>query len=107
MTENTKTAMVAINKWFFYAMNYPVVAVEVETFDGTKKEYLPDCFNAFPKYLRAHLAKKWDTLYGLYGSRAVLMAFYGELDWSNRKLLMEWVLNNYNDEQKMSFSEED
>ena len=107
MTENIKTAMLAINKWFYYAMNYPVVAVEVETFDGTKKEYLPDCFNAFPKTLRAHLAKKWDSLYGLYGSRAVLMAFYAELDWNNRKLLMEWVLNNYNDEQKMSFKEEE
>ena len=107
MTENTKTAMLAINKWFYYAMNYPVVEVEIVDFDGTKKEYLPDCFNAFPKYLRAHLAKKWDTFYGLYGSRAVLMAFYAELDWENRKLLMEWVLNNYHDEQKMSFKEED
>ena len=107
MTENTKTAMLAINKWFYYAMNYPVVEVEIVDFDGTKKVYLPDCFNAFPKYLRVHLAKKWDTLYGLYGSRAVLMAFYAELDWENRKLLMEWVLNNYHDEQKMSFKEED
>ena len=107
MTENTKTAMLAINKWFYYAMNYPVVEVEIADYQGTRKEYLPDCFNAFPKYLRAHLAKKWDTLYGLYGSRAVLMAFYAELDWTNRKLLMEWVLNNYHDEQKMSFKEED
>lgn len=107
MTENTKTAMLAINKWFYYAMNYPVVEVEVVDFDGTKKEYLPDCFNAFPKTLRAHLAKKWDTLYGLYGSRAVLMAFYAELSPNYRKDLMEWVLNNYNDEQKLSFNEED
>ena len=107
MTENIKTAMTAINKWFYYAMNYPVVAVEVETFDGIKTEYLPDCFKAFPKVLRAHLAKKWDALYERYGSRAVLMAFYGELDWSNRKLLVEWVLDNYNDEQKFNFDEEE
>lgn len=107
MTENTKIAMTAINKWFYYAMNYNVVQIEVETFDGTKKEYLPDCFNAFPKTLRAHLAKKWDTLYGLYGSRAVLMAFYAELSSNYRKDLMEWVLNNYNDEQKLNFKEED
>lgn len=106
MTENTKTAMIAINKWFYYAMNYPVVEVEVADFDGTKKEYLPDFFNAFPKTLRAHLAKKWDSLYESYGSRAVLMAFYGELSTNYRKDLMEWVLNNYNDEQKLNFKED-
>lgn len=107
MTENTKTAMIAINKWFYYAMNYNVVEIEVEDFDGTKKEYLPDCFNAFPKTLRAHLAKKWDTLYGLYGSRAVLMAFYAELSDNYRKDLIQWVMDNYNDEHKFNFNEED
>lgn len=107
MTENTKIAMQAINKWFYYAMNYNVVEIEVENFDGTTTMYLPDCFNAFPKTLRAHLAGKWDFLYDKYGSRAVLMAFYAELDWNNRKHLMEWVLENYNDEQKLSFKEED
>ena len=107
MTENTKTAMIAINKWFYYAMNYNVVEIEVENFDGTKKEYLPDCFNAFPKTLRAHLAKKWDTLYGLYGSRAVLMAFYAELSDNYRKDLIQWVMDNYNDEHKFNFNEED
>ena len=99
--------MIAINKWFYYAMNYNVVEIEVENFDGTKKEYLPDCFNAFPKYLRAHLAKKWDTLYGLYGSRAVLMAFYAELSDNYRKDLIQWVMDNYNDEHKFNFNEED
>ena len=107
MTENTKNAMIAINKWFYYAMNYNVVEIEVENFDGTKKEYLPDCFNAFPKTLRAHLAKKWDTLYGLYGSRAVLMAFYAELSDNYRKDLIQWVMDNYNDEHKFNFNEED
>jgi hypothetical protein len=107
MTENTKIAMQAINKWFYYAMNYRVVEVEVGDHNGTRTEYLPDFFNAFPLWLRGHLAGKFSDIYDKYGSRAVLMAFYGELNWSNRKLLMEWVLNNYHDEQKMSFKEED
>ena len=107
MTENTKTAMVAINKWFYYAMNYNVVEVEVADFDGTHTENLPDFFNAFPMHLRKHLAGKWNYGYETYGSRAVLMAFYGELDGTNRKRLMEWVLENYNDEQKLNFKEED
>ena len=107
MTENTKTAMIAINKWFYYAMNYNVVPMIVSDFEGERTEYLPDCFEAFPKYLRMHLKGKWDDLYERYGSRAVLMAFYAELDGNNRQLLMGWVLENYNNEVKLSFSEED
>lgn len=107
MTENTKIAMTAINKWFYYAMNFNVVPIEVETFDGVKTEYLPDCFNAFPKSMRGHFANKWNYGYKEYGSRGVLMWFYGELSTNYRKDLMEWVLNNYNDEQKLNFNEED
>ena len=107
MTENTKTAMIAINKWFYYAMNCPVVEVEVGDHNGTRTEYLPDFFNAFPMHLRKHLAGKWNALYEDYGSRAVLMAFYGELSSNYRKDLMAWVLENYNDEQKLNFNEED
>ena len=99
MTENTKNAMIAINKWFYYGMNYNVVPVEIADYQ--------DCFNAFPKHLRGHLFSKWESLYESYGSRAVLMAFYAELDGTNRKRLMEWVLENYNDECKLSFKEED
>ena len=104
MTENMKVAMTAINKWFYYAMNYNVVPVEVADYKGERTEYLPDCFNAFPKNLRGHLAEKWSALYDSYGSRAVLMAFYAELDYSNRKLLIEWVMNNYNGECKLFFN---
>lgn len=107
MTENTKIAMQAINKWFYYAMNYRVVEVEVGDHNGTRTEYLPDFFNAFPLWLRGHLAGKWNALYEDYGSRAVLMAFYAELSSNYRKDLMAWVLENYNDEQKLNFNEED
>lgn len=107
MTENTKTAIIAINKWFYYAMNYNVVGMLVKDFEGERTEYLPDCFLAFPPYLREHLAGKWNSLYESYGSRAVLMAFYAELSSDYRKDLIKWVMENYNDEQKMRFNEED
>ena len=107
MTENLKTAMVAINKWFFYAMNYRVVEVEIADYKGERTEMLPDCFNAFPLHLRGHLAGKWNACYEDYGSRAVLMAFYAELSTNYRKDLIKWVMENYNDEQKMNFNEED
>ena len=107
MTENTKTAMIAINKWFYYAMNYPVVEIEIADYAGERTEYLPDFFNAFPKHLRGHLAGKFSDIYDKYGSRAVLMWLYGELSTNYRKDLIKWVMENYNDEQKLSFNEED
>ena len=107
MTENTKIAMQAINKWFYYAMNYRVVEVEVEEFDGNHIEYLQDYLNALSMHLRKHLAGKWNYGHKTYGSRAALMWFYGELSSNYRKRLMLWVLENYNDEQKLNFNEED
>lgn len=107
MTENTKTAMIAINKWIYYTLNYNVVDVEVQDFDGTHTELLPDCFNGFPMHMRKHLAGKFSEYYDSVGSYGVMTKFYANLDKNYQKLLMEWVLNNYNDEQKMSFKEED
>ena len=107
MTENMKVAMSAINKWFYYAMNYKVVEVEVTTFNGKETHMLPDFFNALPMHLRAHIEGKWNYAYETYGSRAALMWLYGELDWDNRKAIMEWVLTNYKDEQKIPFKDKE
>ena len=108
MTENTKIAMQAINKWFYYSMNYNVVPVAIETVMGEEiMRYLPDCFNAFPKSIRGHLAGEWNSLYENYGSHGVMMALYAKLSSNYRKDLMAWVLENYNDELKLSFNEED
>lgn len=106
MTDILRNSMTAINKWIYYCLNYNVVKMEVSSFDGDREMYLPDCFIAFPKYLRVHLAGKWDAYYKDYGSYAVMTKFYAELDGTNRQLLMEWVLNNYNDEQKLNFKED-
>lgn len=105
MTENMKVAMTAINKWIYYCLNYEVVEVEVADFDGHKKEWLPDCFNAFPMNIRKHLAGKFHAYYEDYGSYGVMTKFYAELDGTNRKLLLEWVVSNFNNEQKLYFKE--
>lgn len=107
MTEATKNSMVAINKWFYYAMNYRLVEMEVDYFGEKGTRYLPDCFAAFPVCIRNHFYEKWDYLYDKYGCRAVLMAFYGELSSKYQKDLMAWILDNYNDEQKLKFEEDE
>jgi hypothetical protein len=88
-------------------MNYKVVPVEVSTFVGVTTKMLPDFFNAFPRHLRAHMASKWEYGYDTYGSRAALMWLYGELSSNYRKDVLVWIMDNYDDEQKFNFNEED
>ena len=44
-----------------------------------------------------------DTIYGGYGA---IMKFYGELDGSNRNLMLNYIIDNYNDEQRIPLNEE-
>jgi hypothetical protein len=95
MTENMKISLMAINKWQYFMYNYPYNFIE-SVWGKREKFNLTD-----------HLQEKFNALYEKKGSYGVIPAFYAELDGTNRKLLMEWVMANYNDEQKLSFKEED
>lgn len=90
---NKELLMAAINKWVFFCMNYP--------YDFIEKVW------AGNGVLIDHLKAKFNHYYDSYGSRAVMNTFYCELDGSNKQRLMAWVLNNYNDEPKLSFKDED
>ena len=68
----------AINKWVFFCNNYPSDFIE-KTWEGDSS-------------LIAHLKGKFEYLYKWHGSYGVMHAFYGELSWSNRVKLMEWVM---------------
>lgn len=90
---DNKTFAIAANKFFYYAMNYRAAEVQVETFSGVESHYLPEFFNAFPLALRAHLMNKWNAInVGSYGN---LMAFYGELDGTNRVRMLKWINENF------------
>ena len=86
-------SMTAINKWVFFCMNYPYDFIDKVWADET--------------WLAKHLKGKFDYYYDQYGSRAVMNTFYCELDGENKRKLMSWVLDNYNDEQKLRFNEKD
>lgn len=88
----------AVNKFFYYANNFKTALVSYHSIDGTdKSQYMPEFFEAFRNGPSAieWLWKKWQRLYGDYGSRGVMMAFYGELDGKNRALLLGWIHENY------------
>ena len=85
MTETLTTSIKAINNWFYFCMNYPYNFIE-KVWGPREKFNLTD-----------HLQGKFDALYERYGSRAVMTAFYAELDGGNRKKLLTWVNENGRD----------
>lgn len=92
---NTNFA-IAVNKFFFYAMNYSQADITYPTlFNGNVTRSLPDFFLAFDKGSIEHLFGKFNSAYDKYGSRGAVMAFYGELDGTNRYKLLSWINENY------------
>ena len=82
-------SLIAINKWMYFIYNFPYNFIE--------KVWADDAG------LANHLKGKFQSAYDRYGSYGCVPAFYGELDMNNRKKMMQWVMDNYNDEQKLKF----
>lgn len=105
---NANISLIAINKFFFYAMNYPMVEVEYKSIDGTTNiKYLPSFFQVFPKYIIAHLVSKWEYAYEQCGCYGAIMKFYGELDSNYRNMMLNHIIETYNDEQKIQLNKEE
>lgn len=102
-----EAAIKAINKWIYFGWNYPCIEHEWIDVHGDKR------FGVVPQFLVEvkwtcnfeHMLSKWKAATHDTVSSAYLVKFYAELDTTNSKLLLEWVMENYNDEQKI-FSKE-
>ena len=103
MIKNIETAIKAINKWVFFGWNYSCVPHEWVGANGEKKsEYVPE----FLKEIKwncnfDHMVSKWHLATRDKNADSYLVKFYAELSAYNRKLLLEWVVRNYNGEQKI------
>jgi len=86
-----KISLIAINKWVYFAMNYPYNFIE-QVWEGNDN-------------LIHHLRAKFLSFYELFGSRAVMNTFYCDLDGENKVKLMSWVMDNWNDEQKLNVND--
>lgn len=101
MTEIAKTSIIAINKWFYFAMNYKTIFHEWEGVSGQpRSEYLPT-FLVEVKWTCSldHMLSKWNVVTRSKNPSAYLMDFYAELDSANRIVLLEWLMANYNGEK--------
>lgn len=86
-----KISLIAINKWVYFCMNYPHNFIE-QAWAG--EQWLID-----------HLKGKFNGYYEDYGPRGVMNTFYCNLDGANKQKLMAWVMDNFNDEQKLRFKD--
>lgn len=86
-----KISLIAINKWVFFCMNYPHNFIE-QVWAGDQM-------------LINHLKGKFIADYSIFGARAVMNTFYCELDGNNKVKLMQWVMDNFNDEQKLNIKD--
>lgn len=93
----------SINKFIFYSLNYPTIVFKVMGDDGKEvNRYLPDFFTTFyGESIFNHLADKWvDSSNGTDGYGRVIK-FYTGLSVEYRKKMLAYIIENYNDEQKI------
>lgn len=81
MEKDFLTEKRAINKWVFFCFNYPY-------------DFISRVWSDEP-YLAEHIQNKFNG----YGGN--VNRLYCELDSNNASKLLDWVLNNYNDERKV------
>lgn len=97
-----ETMIKSINKFFYYSQNYPLVPIEYKSIDGTmKKDYLPDFFKAFPDHIIEHFRGKWVCATKSVDSYGYVNKFYAELDSNYRRMMLEYICNNYHDEGRI------
>lgn len=99
MEEQTKETMIqGINKFLFWCWNYEPVRCEI---DG---EYYPDAIMKVKWSCNLlHIIDKWKTTLRKAHDETDLacIRFFSELDRTNRRLMLDWVVNNYNGESKI------
>ena len=86
-----KKSLTAINKWMFFIYNFP-------------SDFIEQIWG-HDKSLVLHLKGKFAYAYKDYGAYGCIPSFYGQLDNNNRKKMMQWVMENFNDEQSLYFKE--
>ena len=80
-------ALRAINKYHWFCVAYP-------------SNFIEKCWADDPS-LAEHFKGKFNAYYDSFGPRGVMQAFVGDLSSHNWMKLMQWIMVNFNDEQKL------
>ena len=99
--KSKETAIIAMNKLFYYAMNIPVIqtAYSMPWSDDKIEEWLPDFISGVDWPCNtAHIVGLWKDASEQGGYFGKFMAFYSYLDNSCRKALLDFICETYNNE---------
>jgi hypothetical protein len=69
--------------FLYFTQNYPA-------------HWLYDCFQSRGTSVVNHLQNKFNDLYHRYGSQPVVVRFMMELTDANKKIMLNWITENYN-----------
>ena len=99
MTENEiSTAITAVNKWLFHGWNYETIPQR----NHGKLVYVPRFLVEVEWNCNFdHMLEKWNLATKAGNSDAYMASLYKELDSENRSRLIAWVMENYDDEQRI------
>lgn len=101
-----ESGILAVNKFMFYSWNFNSVCVEYDNGWGKHiQRVLPEFIWALREQWPCnfdHIVDKWDgvckdsdTPYDL------LPLFYARMGSESRRIMLTWILQNYNDEQNI------
>lgn len=96
------SAINGMNKMFYYAMNIPFIQTTYSMpwdDNETKTEWLPNFVEGVAWTCnKAHIVGLWKDASDQGGYFGKFMAFYSYLDTYNRKALLDYICETYNDE---------
>ena len=105
MTENMQIAITAINKWLYFGWNYEIIHHKWNSTNGEQKEEWLPAFLVKAQWTCNfdHMLDKWNKVTQSGNTNSYLTQFYAELDTTNCKILLEWIMQNYQGEKKLFY----
>lgn len=99
---DVESAVRGINKFMYFSWNFKQIYVEWgDMFGHIHHEYMPEfIWECRDKWNCSfdHIVGKWHGIREDTDSHALIPRFYGQMGPHNRRVMLEWIMQNYNDE---------
>lgn len=88
--------------WFMTNYDWENVSYEIPWSGETITEWLPSFIGRIEWGCNtAHIVEKWKSVFSTYSSSDSILYFYFALDNENSKKVLEYIIDNYNNERNI------